>query len=258
MYKFSGVSIISPCPYYFFQFLAFCGILLMFWFVGVLSLSQNIFYTMVYVSGIVSHLKFTFPYHIYINVTLSRLIPLFMLIFLYIFLSGNFWGGCFPCKIPIMYNLYISQEYRKHDMCSTGGVPLKPDFLGAWKSVRLKHYPAYSVIIISLIMQRNLATKIRAKQESSLTTVWLKWDPPVDRNQILFDVASSDHIVHSTNMVNAIQLQYWHSFLCITFNRQLHKDVDDIVYWIFLNISVITNFHFYSLYRLSLAHWYGS
>ena len=56
-------------------------------------------------------------------------------------------------------------------------VPLKPDFLGAWKSVWLKHYPAYPVIIISLIIQRNLATKIRAKRESGLTAVRLKWDP---------------------------------------------------------------------------------
>ena len=58
-------------------------------------------------------------------------------------------------------------------------VPLKPDFLGEWKSVRLKHYPAYPIIMISLIIQRNLATKIWAKWESSLTAVWLKWDPPV-------------------------------------------------------------------------------
>ena len=58
-------------------------------------------------------------------------------------------------------------------------VPLKLDFLGAWKSVWLKHYPAYPVTIISLIIQRNLGTKIWAKWESGLTTVWLKWDPPV-------------------------------------------------------------------------------
>ena len=58
-------------------------------------------------------------------------------------------------------------------------VPLKLDFLGAWKSVWLKHYPTYPIIVISLIMQRNLATKIRAKRESGLTTVWLKQDPPV-------------------------------------------------------------------------------
>ena len=58
-------------------------------------------------------------------------------------------------------------------------VPLKLDFLGAWKSVRLKHYLAYHIIIISLIIQRNLATKIQAKLESSLSTVRLKQDPPV-------------------------------------------------------------------------------
>ena len=58
-------------------------------------------------------------------------------------------------------------------------VPLKPDFLGAWKSVWLKHYLAYPIFIISLIIQRNLATKIWAKWESGLTAVWLKWDPPV-------------------------------------------------------------------------------
>ena len=51
--------------------------------------------------------------------------------------------------------------------------------MGAWKSVQLKHYPAYPIIVISLIIQRNLATKIWAKWESSLTAVWLKQDPPV-------------------------------------------------------------------------------
>ena len=58
-------------------------------------------------------------------------------------------------------------------------VPLKLDFLGAWKSVRLKHYLAYPIIIISLIIEKNLAAKIWAKWEYGLTTVWLKWDPPV-------------------------------------------------------------------------------
>ena len=33
-------------------------------------------------------------------------------------------------------------------------------------------------------MQRNLATKIQAKWESSLTAVWLKWDPPVHCSHI--------------------------------------------------------------------------
>ena len=60
-------------------------------------------------------------------------------------------------------------------------VPLKVDFLGAGKSVQLKHYLAYPIIIISLITQRNLAKKIWAKWESGLTAVWLKQDPPVSQ-----------------------------------------------------------------------------
>ena len=43
----------------------------------------------------------------------------------------------------------------------------------------LKHYVAYQIIIISLIIHRNLATKTWAKWESGLTAVWLKWNPPV-------------------------------------------------------------------------------
>ena len=85
----------------------------MFWSMGVLCLCQISFFKMVYVSWIASHLKFTFPYHFYINMTLSRLKSLFMLIFFCIFLFENFWGGCFTCKIPTMYNVYISQEYGK-------------------------------------------------------------------------------------------------------------------------------------------------
>ena len=76
----------------------------------------------------------------------------------------------------------------------------------------------------------------------------------VERHQILFDVTSSDHIVHSSSMVNGIQLPVFD----IPFNRQLHKDADDIVYCIFLNISVIVNFNFYSFYMLSLTHRYRS
>ena len=63
-------------------------------------------------------------------------------------------------------------------------VLLKPDFLGAWKSVQLKHYLAYPIIIISLIIQRNLATKIRVKWESGLTAVRLKQDPPVHSSTV--------------------------------------------------------------------------
>ena len=65
------------------------------------------------------------------------------------------------------------------DLMDYRWIPLKADFLGAWKSVWLKHYPVYPIIIISLIIQRNLAKKIRAKWESGLTAVRLKRDPPV-------------------------------------------------------------------------------
>ena len=63
-------------------------------------------------------------------------------------------------------------------------VPLKADFLGAGKS-GLSIILLIPIIIISLIIQRNLAKKIRAKWESGLTAVWLKWDPPV-YSHILF------------------------------------------------------------------------
>ena len=56
---------------------------------GTVSL-PNFFFKMVYVSWIACHLKFTFPDHFYINMTVSRLTSLFMLIFFYIFLSENF------------------------------------------------------------------------------------------------------------------------------------------------------------------------
>ena len=85
------------------------------------------------------------------------------------------------------YNFHAHEQYWipiHYHSCSTDiyrWVPLKPDFLGAWKSVRLKHYPAYPIIIISLNIQRNLATKIWAKQESGLTAVRLKRDPPVQK-----------------------------------------------------------------------------
>ena len=78
-----------------------------------LSPKTSFFFKMVYVSGIVTYVKFTFPDHFLVHVILSRVISLFMLIFLYMFLSGNFCGGCFTCTICIMYNVYISQEYRE-------------------------------------------------------------------------------------------------------------------------------------------------
>ena len=47
-------------------------------------------------------------------------------------------------------------------------------------------------------------------------------------------------------------------FLYITFHRKLDNDIDDIVNYIFLNISVILSFNFHSLYMLSLSYRNGS
>ena len=49
---------------------------------------NNLLVKWFFVSGIVSHLKFTLPDHFSINVILSRVISLFMLIFLYRFCLG--------------------------------------------------------------------------------------------------------------------------------------------------------------------------
>ena len=61
-----------------FAFLWYCVDVLIYG--GTVSLPKH-FCKMFYVSGIASHLKFTFPYHFCINVTFARLISLFMLIF---------------------------------------------------------------------------------------------------------------------------------------------------------------------------------
>ena len=95
-----------------------------------------------------------------------------------IMISSNAYLSLFVKAIMMSSNTYLCMFFYKLQYVYRW-VPLKPDFLGAWKSVRLKHYPAYPVIIISLITQRNLATKIRAKRESGLTAVRLKRDPPV-------------------------------------------------------------------------------
>ena len=58
-------------------------------------------------------------------------------------------------------------------------VLLKPDFLGAWKSVRLISNLAYLHWIIQENGKQILEKKIWAKRESGLTAVRLKWDPPV-------------------------------------------------------------------------------
>ena len=70
----------------------------------------------------------------------------------------------------------------------------------------------------------------------------------VDRNQVLCDVTFSDHIVHPWWMDFNCSIDIL--FLYITFHRQFNTDIDDIVYYIFLNISVIVNFNFHSLYML--------
>ena len=62
---------------------------------------------------------------------------------------------------------------------STGGSRLSRIFWEHENLSSLSIIRLIQIIIISLIIQRNLATKIRAKQESSLTAVRLKWDPPV-------------------------------------------------------------------------------
>ena len=73
---------------------------------------------MVYVSGIVSHLKFTFPGNFPIYVILSRVISLFMLIF--------FTGFCLEIsEEDALLVKYVSctkclflRNTGKHDMCS--------------------------------------------------------------------------------------------------------------------------------------------
>ena len=51
-------------------------------------------------------------------------------------------------------------------------VPLRPDFLGAWKF-------GLSVLIDIKLYKEKFWQKIQAKWEYGLTTVWLKQDPPV-------------------------------------------------------------------------------
>ena len=110
-------SIVFLYPYYFFQFLAFCGIVLIFSFMGVLSLSQNIFVKMVHVSVIASHLKFTFPCHFYINVTLSRCIFLFMLFFHFFCLGISEEDALLVKYISCKICIFL-RSTGKHDMYS--------------------------------------------------------------------------------------------------------------------------------------------
>ena len=104
-------------PFFFpvFGFLWYCIDVLIYW--GY-CLSQNMFFKMVYVSGIASHLKFTFPDHFYINVTLSRLISLFMLIFFYRFCLGISEEDALLVKYLSCTMCIFLRNTGKHDMCS--------------------------------------------------------------------------------------------------------------------------------------------
>ena len=69
-------------------------------------------------------------------------------VFLQIYFIGNYTINLAPLYL---LHLCICPTYR--------WVPLKPDFLGAWKSVWLKHNLAYPIIIISLIIQGTFGKK---------------------------------------------------------------------------------------------------
>ena len=98
-----------------FGFLWYCVDVLIY---GVLSLSQNVFFKMVYVSGILSPLKFTFPDHFLINVILSRVISLIMLIFFYRFFSGFSEEDALLVKYISCTMCIFLRNTGKHDMCS--------------------------------------------------------------------------------------------------------------------------------------------
>ena len=82
---------------------------------GVLSLSQNIFFTMVYVSEVASHLKFRFSGHFYLTVTLSRLISLFMLVVFYIFCLGI--SDEDALLVKYLSFIYIQLDIAKYLQC---------------------------------------------------------------------------------------------------------------------------------------------
>ena len=84
-----------------------------------LSLCSIFFLRMVCVSWIVSHLKFTFPDHFCINVTLSRLVCLFMLIlfFLYFCLGISEEDALAVKYLSCRMCIFLGNT-GKHDMCS--------------------------------------------------------------------------------------------------------------------------------------------
>ena len=80
--------------------------------------SAKFFFKMVYVWSITRHLKFTFPYHFYINMTLYRLKSLFMLILFYIFFLKISEEDALLIKyLPCTMCIFL-RNTGKHDMCS--------------------------------------------------------------------------------------------------------------------------------------------
>ena len=98
-----------------FGFLWYCVDVLIY--VGTVSLPKH-FFTMVYVSGIASHLKFRFRCHFYINVTLCRLISLFMLIFFTYFCLGISEEDALLVKYLLCTICIFLRNTGKYDMCS--------------------------------------------------------------------------------------------------------------------------------------------
>ena len=182
-----------------FQFLAF--VVVLFWCFDLWGycVSAKIFFIkMVYVSWIASHLKFTFPDHFYINMTLSRLTSLFILIFFYIFClkiseEDALLVKYLSCKICIFL-----RNTGKHDMCSGQ----------KWDIVWCYIFRSYC--------------SFNQNGEWNQTAVLT----------LLF------YISHLTDNYTKMQMILLIAYL--------------------LNISVIFNFNFYSLYMLSLTHRYRS
>ena len=99
-----GVNDSLHVDYTFFSFWLFCGIVLMFLIYGSTVSLPKTFFSKWFVSGIVSHLKFTFPDHFPIHVILSWVIFSLKLIFLYRFLVWKFLWRMF-----YLYNMFHVQ-----------------------------------------------------------------------------------------------------------------------------------------------------
>ena len=90
----------------------------MFLLIGVLSLSQNIFFQNGLCFRIVTHLKFTFPDHFPLHVILSRVISLFMLIFFMGFFLGISEEDALLVQYVSCTVCIFLRNTGKHDMCS--------------------------------------------------------------------------------------------------------------------------------------------